>query len=251
MSLDNQYQHLWTGGFIIPAIDIIGGKCVRLTQGDYAQQKVYSDDPVSVAKQFEAAGAQRLHLVDLDGAKAGTPQNLAVLEAIAAATSLVIDFGGGIKTAQQVQAVLDAGAAMVTAGSIAVRQPEAVAAWAKEWGADKLLIGADVQNETIRIGGWLEDGGIDVYAFIRQMLDAGLRQFFCTDISKDGMMLGSAQALYKKLLDAFPGLYLIASGGVNSIEEVETLRAAGCTGAIVGKAIYEGTIVLPVKQRII
>ncbi len=243
----NQYQALWTSGFIIPAIDLIGGKCVRLTQGDYARQKVYHENPVDAAKQFEAAGCTRLHLVDLDGAKAGTVQNLAVLEAIAGATRLLIDFGGGVKTVGTVQSILNAGAAMVTIGSLAVKQPATVAAWAQTFGASRFLIGADVQEEKIRISGWLEDGGIDIYTFIRQMLDAGLQQFFCTDISKDGMLQGSAIALYRQLLGVFPGLNLIASGGVTAIEEVESLRVAGCTGAIIGKAIYEGSITLPIS----
>jgi phosphoribosylformimino-5-aminoimidazole carboxamide ribotide isomerase len=239
---------LWSDGFIIPAIDLIDGKCVRLTQGDYTRQIVYNTDPVAVAQAFEAAGVKRLHLVDLDGAKAGAVQNLGVLEAIARTTKLVIDFGGGIKTRDTAQSVLDAGAAMVTIGSLAVKSPDTVAEWVVQLGAQKILIGADVEQEQIRISGWLEDGGTDIYTFIAQMRALGLQQFFCTDIAKDGMMQGSSLPLYQKLLQRFPDLQLIASGGVHQMEEVIALREAGCAGAIIGKALYEGTIALPSKQ---
>jgi phosphoribosylformimino-5-aminoimidazole carboxamide ribotide isomerase len=227
---------------IIPAIDIIDGKCVRLTQGDYAQQKVYNDNPLEVAKQFEGAGITRLHIVDLDGAKAGRIINLKVLEAIASQTKLVVDFGGGIKMISDVANVFTAGAAIVTIGSLAVKQPEVLEEWLMEFGADKFLIGADVLNEKIKISGWLEDGGINVFDFIGKIIGLGVTNIFCTDISKDGAMQGPSTDLYKKILEEHPEINLIASGGVTTIDDVVKLTEIGCTGAIIGKAIYEGTI---------
>ena len=229
---------------IIPAIDIIGGKCVRLTQGDYAQQKVYSDNPVEIAKQFEDAGITRLHMVDLDGAKAGTIINLNVLETIASNTNLVIDFGGGIKKINDVECVFNAGASIATIGSLAVKQPELLEEWLLEFGADKFLIGADVLNEKIKISGWLEDGGIDIFDFIGKMLGLGVTNIFCTDISKDGAMQGPSVELYKRIMAEHPEINLIASGGVTTMEDVIKLKEIGCTGAIIGKAIYEETIAL-------
>ncbi|HOZ80145.1 MAG TPA: 1-(5-phosphoribosyl)-5-[(5-phosphoribosylamino)methylideneamino]imidazole-4-carboxamide isomerase [Ferruginibacter sp.] len=227
---------------IIPAIDIIGGKCVRLTQGDYAQQKVYSDNPVEIAKQFEDAGITRLHIVDLDGAKAGTIINLSVLESIASNTNLVIDFGGGIKKIQDVESVFNAGASIATIGSLAVKHPELLEEWLMEYGADKFLIGADVLDEKIKISGWLEDGGIDIFHFIGMMIGLGVTNIFCTDISKDGAMQGPSIELYKKIMAEHPEIKLIASGGVTTMEDVIKLKEMGCTGAIIGKAIYEGNI---------
>jgi len=229
---------------IIPAIDIINGKCVRLTKGDYAQQKVYNDNPVDVAKQFSDAGIQRVHLVDLDGAKAGKIVNLAVLEAIASATSLVIDFGGGIKNINDVGSVFNAGAAMATIGSLAVKHPELLEEWLMEFGASKFLIGADVLEGKIKISGWLEDGGIDIFSFIGKMIGLGASNIFCTDISKDGAMEGPSVELYKKIMEQHPEINLIASGGVTNIDDVIELKAIGCGGAIIGKAIYEGNITL-------
>ncbi len=236
------------GFSIIPAIDIINGKCVRLTKGDYAQQKIYNDNPVEVAKQFEAAGIQRLHIVDLDGAKAGKIINLAVLENIAAATNLIIDFGGGVKNIADVGNIFNAGAAMVTVGSLAVKHPELLEEWLMEFGEEKFLIGADVLDEKIKISGWLEDGGINILDFVGKMIALGAKNIFCTDIAKDGVMEGPSIELYKKIITEHPEINLIASGGVTTIEDVKQLKAIGCSGAIIGKAIYEGLIPLnPLK----
>ena len=229
---------------IIPAIDIINGKCVRLTKGDYAQQKVYNENPVEVAKQFADAGLQRVHIVDLDGAKAGKIINLGVLESIASATNLVIDFGGGIKNINDVSNVFSAGASIATIGSLAVKHPEIVEEWLMEFGTDKFLIGADVLDEKIKISGWLEDGGIDIFTFIGKMIGLGAHNIFCTDISKDGVMAGPSVDLYKKIIEQHPEINLIASGGVTTINDVVELKAIGCSGAIIGKAIYEGNITL-------
>lgn len=229
---------------IIPAIDVINGKCVRLTQGDYAQQKIYNDNPVEVAKQFADAGLKRLHIVDLDGAKAGKIINIAVLESIAKATDLVIDFGGGIKNITDVEHVFNAGAQIATIGSLAVKHPELLEEWLMEFGADKFLIGADVLNNKIKIGGWLEDSGIDIFDFIGKMIGLGATNIFCTDISKDGAMQGPSIELYKKIMEQHPEINLIASGGVSKLEDVEELKSIGCSGAIIGKAIYEGNISL-------
>ncbi len=227
---------------IIPAIDIINGKCVRLTNGDYAQQKIYNENPLEVAKHFEAAGITRLHLVDLDGAKAGAVVNLQLLESIASQTKLVVDFGGGIKTINDVEMVFNAGAAIVTIGSMAVKHPELLEEWLMEFGAAKFLIGADVLDEKIKISGWLEDGGIGIFDFVGKMIGIGVTNIFCTDIAKDGAMKGPSIELYKKILEQHPEVKLIASGGVTTIEDVHQLTAIGCDGAIIGKALYEGTI---------
>ena len=233
---------------IIPAIDIINGKCVRLTNGDYAQKKIYKDDPVEVAKQFADAGLQRLHIVDLDGAKAGRIINLTVLENIAAATNIVIDFGGGVKKITDVENILNAGASMVTIGSLAVKHPEMLEEWLMEFGADRFLIGADVLDEKIKISGWLEDTGIHIFDFTGKLISLGVTNIFCTDISKDGMMAGPSIDLYKKIIEQHPEINLIASGGVSSINDVLKLKEIGCTGAIIGKAIYEGLLPLnPLK----
>jgi phosphoribosylformimino-5-aminoimidazole carboxamide ribotide isomerase len=229
---------------IIPAIDIINGKCVRLTKGDYAQQKIYNENPVEVAKEFEEAGIKRLHIVDLDGAKAGKIINLKVLENIAAATNLIIDFGGGVKNITDVSNIFNAGAAMVTIGSLAVKHPEVLEEWLMEFGEDKFLIGADVLNEKIKISGWLEDGGINIFDFIGKMIALGTNNIFCTDISKDGVMQGPSIELYKKIMQQHPEIRLIASGGVSNIKDVKELKAIGCSGAIIGKAIYEGLVSL-------
>jgi len=229
---------------IIPAIDIINGKCVRLTRGDYAQQKIYNENPLEIAKQFEDAGITRLHIVDLDGAKAGTIINLKVLELIAGNTKLVIDFGGGIKRINDVESIFNAGAVIATIGSMAVKHPELLEEWLMEFGADKFLIGADVLDEKIKISGWLEDGGIDIFTFIGRMIGLGVTNIFCTDISKDGVMGGPSIDLYKKILEEHPEINLIASGGVGSINDIIRLKEIGCTGAIIGKAIYEGLITL-------
>ncbi|TDX00951.1 1-(5-phosphoribosyl)-5-[(5-phosphoribosylamino)methylideneamino]imidazole-4-carboxamide isomerase [Dinghuibacter silviterrae] len=229
---------------IIPAIDIIDGKCVRLTQGDYAQKKVYNEDPLEVAKAFEGAGLQRLHLVDLDGAKAGAVANWKVLERIAGGTHLVIDFGGGIKMEKDLQIVFNSGAALATIGSMAVRQPEVMEQWMRTYGPGKFLLGADVKGEKIAVGGWLETTDTDVFDFIGGYKAKGIQQVFCTDVSKDGLLQGPSIDLYTKILERFPDLWFIASGGVSGLADLERLRDIGCKGAIVGKAFYEGHITL-------
>jgi phosphoribosylformimino-5-aminoimidazole carboxamide ribotide isomerase len=227
---------------VIPAIDIIDGKCVRLTQGDYAQKKIYNEHPLEVARQFEDAGLQRLHLVDLDGAKAGQVKNWKVLEKIAGKTGLIIDFGGGIKQQEDVNIVFNSGAALATVGSIAVKNEAELLKWFTAFGADKFLLGADVKDEKITIGGWMQTTDIWVYDFMQKYIEQGIRQIFCTDVSKDGKLEGPAVELYKNIVQKFPALHFIASGGVSSIDDLYALRDAGCKGAIVGKAIYEGRI---------
>jgi phosphoribosylformimino-5-aminoimidazole carboxamide ribotide isomerase len=229
---------------IIPAIDLIDGKCVRLTEGDFTQKTIYNESPVEVAKQFEAAGLKRLHLVDLDGAKAGKVINWNVLEGITRETSLVVDFGGGIKTVDEVQKVFDLGARYATIGSIAVKNESLLLAWFEKYGADKFLVGADVKNEKLAIGGWLETTGVDIIDFISKYMSHGIRQLFCTDVSKDGKMEGPSLDLYRKIIQHFPQLHFIASGGVSSIEDLNALKEIGCKGVIVGKAIYENRITL-------
>ena len=231
-------------GFIIPAIDIIDAKCVRLTQGDYSQKTIYNENPVEVAKKFEDAGLKRLHLVDLDGAKAGAVKNWKVLEAIAAQTKLIIDFGGGIKTQKDVDIVFASGARYATVGSIAVKDKPTFVSWLTTYGADKFLLGADVKEDMIAIGGWLETTCINIYNFIEDYLKLGVQQVFCTDVSKDGKLEGPATDLYQKILAKSPHLHLIASGGVATIEDVYALKEAGCKGVIIGKAIYENRISL-------
>ena len=236
---------------IIPAIDIIDGKCVRLTQGDYSQKKVYNENPLEVAKEFEDAGLKRLHLVDLDGAKAGAVKNWKVLETIAGKTQMVIDFGGGIKTDKDVQIVFDSGAALATVGSIAVKNEEELVRWVSHFGAGKFLLGADVKNEKIAVGGWLETTDIWIYDFIGKYVQHNIRQLFCTDVSKDGKLEGPSTDLYKSIIEKFPELYFIASGGVSSVKDLEDLESIGCKGAIVGKAIYEGRINLSEIKKFI
>jgi phosphoribosylformimino-5-aminoimidazole carboxamide ribotide isomerase len=227
---------------IIPAIDIIDGKCVRLTQGDYGQKTIYNENPLEVAKEFEAAGLQRLHLVDLDGAKAGAVQNWKVLQSIATNTSLVIDFGGGIKKEEDLNIVFNSGAALATIGSLAVKNETVFVDWIQKYGAAKFLLGADVKDEKIAISGWLETTDIDIYDFIEKYMAHGITQIFCTDVSKDGKLEGPSTELYQRIIQRFPGLYFIASGGVSSIEDLNDLKKIGCAGAIVGKAIYENRI---------
>ena len=231
-------------GFIIPAIDIIEGKAVRLTQGDYSQKKVYNEHPLEVARQFEDAGLKRLHLVDLDGAKDGRVKNWKTLEMLAAKTSLVIDFGGGIKTEKDVQIVFDSGAVLATVGSIAVKNEEEFVKWLSKFGAKKFLLGADVKDEKIAVGGWLETTNIWIYDFIEKYLQHGVQQLFCTDVSKDGKLEGPSVDLYKNIITKFPELHFIASGGVSSMRDLDDLRNIGCQAAIVGKAIYEGRITI-------
>jgi phosphoribosylformimino-5-aminoimidazole carboxamide ribotide isomerase len=234
---------------IIPAIDIIDGKCVRLSQGDYAQKTVYNEDPLEVAKEFEDHGIRYLHLVDLDGAKSSKVVNWDVLERIATKTNLHIDFGGGVKSDEDIRGVFNAGAKQVTAGSIAVKSPETVERWINEFGGERIILGADVRNRKIAINGWLEESELEISAFLERYLKMGICTSICTDISKDGMLQGASTELYVDLLKQFPDLQLIASGGVTSIQEIIELQEKGLYGAIVGKAIYEGRIKLKELEK--
>lgn len=227
---------------LIPAIDIIGGQCVRLTKGDYDQKKVYDDNPAEVAKHFEKLGFKRLHVVDLDGAKSKHIVNDNVLKAITSATSLTVDFGGGIKTEEDIEKAFDAGAAMVTVGSIAVTNPELFLSWIDKYGAGRLILGADVRNGKISINGWKEDSAEDLLPFLKQYTDKGVRNVLCTEISKDGTLQGPAIELYKEIMAAYPDLHLIASGGVSCNEDIEALETAGIPAVVFGKAFYEGKI---------
>lgn len=229
---------------IIPAIDLIDGKCVRLTEGDYAQKKIYNEDPLEVAKAFEGIGLMRLHLVDLDGAKAGEVVNWKVLERIANQTNLKIDFGGGIKKEATLKMVLETGAAYATIGSLAVKNRSLFEEWIEQFGAEIFMLGADVFEEKIAIGGWLEKTNIDVFTFMQSYMEKGLKQMFCTDIQKDGKLEGPSLDLYQKIIAKLPTLQLIASGGVSNMKDLVELRTIGCSAAIVGKAIYENRITL-------
>jgi phosphoribosylformimino-5-aminoimidazole carboxamide ribotide isomerase len=229
---------------IIPAIDIIDGKCVRLTQGDYNQKKEYDKHPLDVAKRFEDAGLQRLHLVDLDGAKEKKVKNWKVLEAIASKTSLVIDFGGGIATEKDLKIVFDSGAALATIGSIAVKNETEFIKWLLTFGPDKFLLGADVKDKMIVIHGWMEETKKPVFDFIEKYSANGVQQIFCTDVSKDGKLEGPSVDLYTEIMAKFPDLYFVASGGVASIHDLHALDEIGCKAAIVGKALYENRISL-------
>jgi phosphoribosylformimino-5-aminoimidazole carboxamide ribotide isomerase len=235
---------------IIPAIDIIDGKCVRLSQGDYAQKTVYNEDPLEVAKEFEDHGIRHLHLVDLDGAKSSKVVNWSVLERIATKTNLHIDFGGGVKSDEDIRGVFNAGAKQVTAGSIAVKSPETVERWINEFGGERIILGADVRNRKIAINGWLEESELEISAFLERYLRMGINTSICTDISKDGMIQGASTELYVDLLKQFSDLQLIASGGVTSIQEIIELQQKGLHGAIVGKAIYEGRIKLKELEKL-
>lgn len=231
-------------GFIIPAIDIIEGKCVRLTKGDYEQKKVYNENPLEVAKEFENTGLNRLHLVDLDGAKAGEVKNWKVLENISSKTNLLIDFSGGISSNKDVSICFDSGATYAAVGSIAVKDEKTLTGWLLAFGVDKFIIGADVREEKLAIKGWTETTDLSVFDLIENYKTKGVKQFFCTDINKDGLLEGTGIDLYKKILNQHPSIDLIASGGVSSINDLLLLREAGCSGAIVGKAIYEKKIFL-------
>ena len=226
----------------IPAIDLIEGKCVRLTQGDYATSHVYAEDPVDMARRFEDMGFTRLHLVDLDGAKSRHVVNDHVLKAITHTTKLIVDFGGGVKTDDDMSRVLDAGAEMVTCGSIAVTQPDTVLGWMERYGAEHLILGADVKDGKISINGWQEDSAHELMPFLQRYLDAGMMHVLCTDISRDGMLQGPATTLYGSIMQAFPHCRLIASGGVSCIEDILQLDKAGVPAVVFGKAIYEGKI---------
>lgn len=227
---------------LIPAIDIIGGKCVRLTKGDYSQKTVYNDDPVAQACEFERLGFRRLHVVDLDGAKASHIVNDGVLRAISRATSLRVDFGGGIKTEADLEKAFAAGASMVTIGSVAVRQPQLFLDWLKRFGAEKLILGADVRNGRISVNGWKEDSEEELLPFLEKYVNAGIKNVLCTDISRDGTLAGPAIDLYKSVMEKYPRLHLIASGGVGSGDDIRKLDEAGIPAVVFGKAWYEGKI---------
>lgn len=229
---------------IIPAIDVIDGKCVRLSQGDYDQKKVYNENPSEVAKMFEDAGVRRLHLVDLDGAKAQHIVNYKVLESITSKTNLVVDFGGGLKSDDDLRIAFECGASMVTGGSIAVKNPDVFLSWIEKFGAEKIILGADVKDEKIAVGGWIETTDLSLIPFIKKFKDKGVDKVICTDISKDGMLQGASNDLYKKVLDNFPDLYLVASGGVSCMDDIKALNDANVPAVITGKAIYEGKIKL-------
>jgi phosphoribosylformimino-5-aminoimidazole carboxamide ribotide isomerase len=237
--------------YIIPAIDIIEGKCVRLTQGDYAQKKIYNENPLEVAKEFEDAGLQRLHLVDLDGAKAGHIVNYKVLEKIASKTNLHIDFGGGLKSDRDLKIAFECGARQVTGGTIAVKNKDIFLNWIKNFGPEKIILGADVKDEKIAVSGWTETSDIWLKDFLQDFVNQGIIYCICTDISKDGLLRGPSDALYASVLEDFKDLKLIASGGVSNMQDLESLKEIGCFGAIVGKAIYEGNIKLKDLKRVL
>lgn len=227
---------------LIPAIDIIDGKCVRLSQGDYDKVKEYSASPADVAKEMEDHGITRLHVVDLDGAKSKHVVNWRTLEQIANATRLVIDFGGGVKTDDDLRIVFDCGAQMVTGGSIAVKEPETFQRWLLKYGPEKIILGADVKEGKVAVSGWLEDSDNELMAFLGHYTQQGVQKVICTEISRDGMLQGPAISLYKDVLAQYPDLHLIASGGVSSMEDIEALEEAKVPGVIFGKALYEGRI---------
>ena len=224
---------------LIPAIDIIDGKCVRLSQGDYDTKKVYNENPLEVAKEFEANGVRRLHVVDLDGAKSSHVVNYKVLDAIAGHTSLIIDFGGGIEN----------GAQMVTLGSVAVKQPELFKKWLKQYGAEKIILGADVKDNRISVSGWLEEGPQELMPFLTDYTNEGVNKVLCTDISRDGMLQGPSIELYKQVMQRFPSMHLIASGGVSCLDDIIRLDEAGIPAVVFGKALYEGRITLKDLKR--
>ncbi len=227
---------------LIPAIDIIDGKCVRLTKGDYAQKTVYRDQPAEVAREFEDLGFQRLHVVDLDGAKSKHIVNSKVLREITTATRLTVDFGGGIKTDDDLQQAFDNGAAMVTVGSVAVTRPDLMEGWIQQYGADRIILGADVRNGRISINGWKEDSEEALLPFLQNYIEMGVKNVLCTEISKDGTLAGPAIDLYRQVMETYPTLHLIASGGVSSLADIEALEAAAIPSVVFGKAIYEGRI---------
>ena len=227
---------------LIPAIDIINGQCVRLTKGDYGQKTVYRDSPAEVAKEFEEIGFTRLHVVDLDGAKSKHIVNDNVLRRITTETCLTVDFGGGIKTDEDIEKAFASGASMVTIGSIAVTQPDLFMGWLKKYGAERIILGADVRHGKISINGWKEDSAEDLLPFLQKYVDAGVKNVLCTEISKDGTLAGPAIDLYKEVMAAYPEMHLIASGGVSSLDDIKTLDAAGIPAVVFGKAIYEGKI---------
>ena len=229
---------------LIPAIDIIDGKCVRLSQGDYDTKKVYNENPLEVAKEFEANGIRRLHVVDLDGAKSKHVVNYRTLEMIATRTSLVIDFGGGIKTDEDMRIAFENGAQMVTLGSVAVKNPDLFKKWLIQYGAGKIILGADAKNKRIAVSGWMEDSSQELIPFLHDYTKEGIYKVLCTDISKDGMLQGPSIELYKEIMKEFPEMHLIASGGVSCLEDIIALEEAGIPAVVFGKALYEGRITM-------
>jgi len=229
---------------IIPAIDIINGQCVRLAEGDFSRQKTYDALPLEVAKRYEANGITHLHVVDLDGARARKPVNMAVLESIAAHTNLKIDFGGGIQSQEAIERAFNAGASQITAGSIAVREPATVKNWLQKYGPERIIVGADFKNNTISINAWAEQSSLTVADFISGYLTEKASNFICTDVSKDGLLQGPATTTYQNLRQQFPAANIIASGGVTTVQDIEDLQTANVYGVIIGKALYEGTILL-------
>lgn len=236
---------------IIPAIDIIDGKCVRLSKGDYSTQKIYNENPLEVAKKFEAHGIQYLHLVDLDGAKSNRIINYKILEQIATKTTLKIDFGGGLKSDEDLKIAFECGANQVTGGSIAIKNPTVFENWIQKYGADKIILGADANNKKIAISGWLEESTQEVIPFIKNYQSKGIKYIICTDIAKDGMLEGPSFDLYQEILEQTNACKLIASGGISSFDELPKLEQLGCEGTIIGKAIYEGRIRLKELEKYI
>lgn len=236
---------------LIPAIDIIDGKCVRLSQGDYNSKKVYGENPAEVAKEFEAHGIKRLHVVDLDGAASHHIVNYRVLEQITSETSLVVDFGGGVKSDDDLRIAFECGARMVTGGSIAVKNPELFCSWLQTYGSERIILGADVKNRMIAVGGWKESSNHDLFPFLDDYISKGINKVICTDIDCDGMLQGPSITLYKEILQQHPDLYLIASGGVSSMDDIRALQAANIPAVIFGKALYEGRITLKELESLI
>lgn len=234
---------------LIPAIDIIDGKCVRLSQGDYDSKKVYNENPVEVAKELEAHGIRRLHVVDLDGAASHHVVNYRTLEQIASRTALIIDFGGGVKSDEDLVIAFESGAQMVTGGSIAVKNPALFTHWLDTYGPDKIILGADVKERKIAVNGWKDESACELFPFLDDYVKRGVRKVICTDISCDGMLQGPSTALYKEMLQAHSELYLIASGGVSGVDDIHALEAAGVPAVIFGKALYEGRITLKELEK--
>lgn len=234
---------------LIPAIDIIDGKCVRLSQGDYNSKKIYNENPLEVAKEFEANGIRRLHVVDLDGAASHHIVNYRVLDMIASRTSLIIDFGGGIKTDEDMLIAFENGAQMVTLGSVAVKNPDLFKKWLHQYGAEKIILGADAKNKRIAVSGWMEDSSLELIPFLHDYTKEGIYKVLCTDISKDGMLQGPSIALYKEIMKEFPEMHLIASGGVSCLQDLIALEEAGIPAVVFGKALYEGRITMKDLNR--
>lgn len=234
---------------LIPAIDIIDGKCVRLSQGDYNSKKIYNENPLEVAKEFEANGIRRLHVVDLDGAASHHIVNYRVLDMIASRTSLIIDFGGGIKTDEDMLIAFENGAQMVTLGSVAVKNPDLFKKWLHQYGAERIILGADAKDKRIAVSGWMEDSSLELIPFLHDYTKEGIYKVLCTDISKDGMLQGPSIALYKEIMKEFPEMHLIASGGVSCLQDLIALEEAGIPAVVFGKALYEGRITMKDLNR--